>query len=98
MLFYPNTVNSETNEPFVIRIQDMLAGESEIKIKVCQIPILNSEIINHTFTPKAALNEMFSETKVFLKERITDNLEINEEEKRTPPHQTESASRAHKFL
>ena len=70
IIFYPNTVMLKQNEYTELIVKDKLANGKEIKIKACQLPILNTGILHQELEKNMDLNNMFEKTKNELKVKI----------------------------
>ena len=70
ILFFPNTIMHQKDVQSEFIIQDMLANDREIVIKVFQLPILNNDLIFKPLDPRTDLRSMFELTRNNLRERI----------------------------
>lgn len=70
LLFYPNTINSDTLQHLKLEILDELANGRKITIETHELPIINHDLLQTPLKPLSSLNEIFEESKVLLIERL----------------------------
>jgi 5-methylcytosine-specific restriction enzyme subunit McrC len=74
ILFYPNTFSNNSEPMSCITIQDRLANEAKIFIKVFQLPIINSELFMGAQDENLPLLDLFYQTQIELKNRLEEIL------------------------
>lgn len=76
VLFYPDTIKHSQENSAYIYIKDTLANNKEISIKAFQLPIINKELLNQELKTKTDLKDVFETTRIELKQKIEDILQL----------------------
>ena len=74
ILFYPNTMKQYQEEETELKIKDTLADDKEISIRVCQLPIINRQLLDAELVTKTDLGELFESTKQKLNDKLGEIL------------------------
>jgi 5-methylcytosine-specific restriction enzyme subunit McrC len=72
LLLYPNTINYDSDNNYEILINDLLAENKNITVKVIILPILNIDILIQNIDESICIDDMFSETRISLKNAIVN--------------------------
>jgi len=70
VLFYPNTLKNQLLDDSEFIIKDALANGKEISVKVFQLPVVNSELLDKTLESGIDLREIFKSTREKLIKRL----------------------------
>jgi len=77
ILFYPNTIQDEEENSHEIVVEDALANGEKIKISVCQLPVLNRELLDMADLDDFELDQLFGQAKKSLVISMTNIFNLN---------------------
>lgn len=76
-LFYPDTIQNYQSDHKEVRIKDQFAENVNIKIRAWQLPVINREQMNNPKNKRLYSKEIFEETQINLRERLTTILKLH---------------------